>query len=45
MNVIANVVICTCIYFILLRIFREPLMIEIKRLILPPKAVAEPISL
>jgi O-antigen/teichoic acid export membrane protein len=36
MNVIVNIVICTIIYFGLLRIFREPLLIEIKRLIWPP---------
>jgi len=40
MNVIVNVVLCTLIYFIVLRILREPLMIEIKRLVFPPAARA-----
>jgi len=38
-NVIVNVVFCTVIYFGLLRILREPLLIEIKRIILPPKVI------
>jgi O-antigen/teichoic acid export membrane protein len=36
-NLILNVILCTAIYFGLLRFFREPLLIEIKRLIVPPK--------
>ncbi|HEY5220722.1 MAG TPA: flippase [Candidatus Paceibacterota bacterium] len=36
MNVIVNIVLCTCIYFVLLRISREPLLIEVKRIIFPP---------
>lgn len=36
-NMIVNVILCTVVYFGLLRVFREPLMIEVKRLIFPPK--------
>ncbi len=32
-NVIINIVLCTAIYFVLLRIFREPLLIEIKNIL------------
>jgi len=39
MNVIINIVLCTVIYFGLLRIFREPLLIEVKRIIAPTKAI------
>jgi O-antigen/teichoic acid export membrane protein len=35
MNVVVNVVFCTVIYFGLLRVMREPLLIEIKRIIKP----------
>jgi PST family polysaccharide transporter len=37
-NVIVNVVICTIVYFALLRVMREPLLIEIKRIVFPPSA-------
>lgn len=29
MNVVLNVILCTCVYFILLRVFREPLLREV----------------
>jgi O-antigen/teichoic acid export membrane protein len=35
MNVILNVVICTAIYFVTLRIIQEPLLIEIKNIVFP----------
>jgi O-antigen/teichoic acid export membrane protein len=38
MNVIVNIVLCTCVYFVLLRMFREPLLIEIKHIIFPPRS-------
>lgn len=44
MNVIVNVIICTCIYFLVLRIFREPLLVEVKRIIMPPKASRDALS-
>ena len=33
-NVIVNIILCTCIYFAMLRVLREPLLIEIKRIII-----------
>jgi O-antigen/teichoic acid export membrane protein len=40
MNVLINIVLCTVIYFVVLRILREPLLIEIKRLMFPPASAA-----
>jgi O-antigen/teichoic acid export membrane protein len=37
-NVIANVVLSALIYFAVLRVFREPLLIEIRRVIIPQPA-------
>ncbi len=37
MNVILNIVLSTIVYFAMLRIWREPLLIEIKRTVMPPK--------
>ena len=39
-NVIVNVAICALLYFGLLYAFREPLLKEIKRIIVPPSAAA-----
>jgi len=39
-NVIANIVVCALLYFGLLYAFREPLLKEIKRIIVPPSAAA-----
>ena len=38
MNVIVNIILCIIVYFALLRIMREPLLIEVKRLVFPPKS-------
>jgi EamA domain-containing membrane protein RarD len=35
MNVIVNTALCVCIYFGALRILREPLLIEVKHIIMP----------
>jgi len=32
-NVLVNIVLCVCIYFAMLRVLREPLLIEIKHII------------
>ena len=36
-NVLVNIVLCTIVYFAVLRVLREPLLIEVKRLIFSPK--------
>lgn len=39
LNVIVNVAICTFVYFILLKFFNEPLLVEMKHIVLPAKAI------
>jgi polysaccharide transporter, PST family len=35
MNVVINIILCTLVYFVVLRLLREPLLIEIKRIMMP----------